>query len=235
LPTKDFLFFRFGIYIYSKTIQYIDKIISDDYLQTVREKTTGANTHMNTAFAEVWPTAPGADPTLSESSLSISTLTDEVLTPEQFFMPADRTASAWTPERRLLLAVLEDAVASFQRYRNNRTKRGKRLFREEQAWFMSTNQSWLYSFESICAHLNLDPDYIRRGLKRLPSLEVAPPIAVPDRFPKPRRVVPQLTVVPVADGAKKRERTASAGQLPDYKVAAMEKVAMRNLTVRKHA
>lgn len=92
--------------------------------------------------------------------------TEETITPEQFFVPAWQSSVMWTGERRLLLAVIEEAIHSFLKYRDARTIRGQRLFRETQEWFWSPEQDWLYSFESICQHLHLDPDYIRRGLQR---------------------------------------------------------------------
>ena len=143
---------------------------------------------MNTALTESWHVKSSAVPAFRESRKALEPMPEEVMTPEQFFMPADRTAIAWTGERRLLLAVLENAVASFLRYGNSQTKRGKRLFREDEAWFMSSDQSWGCSFESICAQLNLDPDYIRRGLKQLPTSATVPQSATLNRFAKPRQV-----------------------------------------------
>lgn len=101
---------------------------------------------------------------------------DEVLTPEQFFLPASDSLATWTGERRLLLAILQDAVDTFFRYRLSQTVRGRRLFRETVQWFLEKDQAWLCSFESICAHLGFDADYIRLGLKRVQGgiLQVEP-------------------------------------------------------------
>ena len=90
----------------------------------------------------------------------------EVFLPEQLFVPALESAAVWTGERRLLLAVLQEAVHTFLTYRDVVTQRRQRLFHEVQAWFWSEQSDWLYAFESICSHLHLDPDYIRRGLQR---------------------------------------------------------------------
>jgi hypothetical protein len=133
---------------------------------------------MNTALAESWPRALLVAPASPESTTSMSSITEEVLTPEQFFVPADRTGIAWTPERRLLLAVLEDAVVSFLRYRTDLTTRSKRLFRETQEWFASTDRTSVCTFESICDHLNLDADYLRLGLRRLPEPRPETPISL---------------------------------------------------------
>jgi hypothetical protein len=89
------------------------------------------------------------------------------LLPEQFFSPGTQSFAIWTGERRLLLAVLEDAVNSLLKYRVAQSRRGRRLFAETLDWFWSREQRWLYSFESICRHLNLDADYIRGGLSRI--------------------------------------------------------------------
>jgi hypothetical protein len=72
------------------------------------------------------------------------------------------------PARLLMLAVFEDAVAQFK----TGPKR-PRLFREVIAWFRSTEASALFSFESICANLGLDADYVRRKLGV--SIEPPPP------------------------------------------------------------
>jgi len=90
----------------------------------------------------------------------------EIILPEQIFRPGGESHAVWTGERRLLLAVLEVAVHSFFRYRDSRTRRGRRLFAETMAWFASGDQDWLYSFETICRHLDLDAEYIRGGLRR---------------------------------------------------------------------
>ena len=91
----------------------------------------------------------------------------EMTLPEQFFRPANQSFAVWTGERRLLLAVLEEAVESFFRYRSAATRRGQRLFNETVEWFWDHDQRWLYSFETICQHLGLDAEFIRGGLHRL--------------------------------------------------------------------
>jgi len=94
-------------------------------------------------------------------------LDTEAILPEQFFRLSQESHAVWTGERRLLLAVLTEAVDSFLRYRAATTRRGRRLFNETIEWFWLRDQSWLYSFETICHHLDLDADSIREGLRRL--------------------------------------------------------------------
>ena len=70
------------------------------------------------------------------------------------------------PEKRLMFAVMEDAVLCFQKYSPARNHREARLFGEAESWIFESDSDWWFSFENICAHLGLDADYIRRGLMR---------------------------------------------------------------------
>jgi len=70
------------------------------------------------------------------------------------------------PEKRLLLAILEEAVVTFQRYSADTGRRGRRLFREADEWVCSEDMCWPCSFRNICDVLGLDPSYVRQGLRR---------------------------------------------------------------------
>jgi hypothetical protein len=66
------------------------------------------------------------------------------------------------PERRLMLAVLEDAIRTLLLARRTAVPR-KRLLRE-LAWVESTSQTEPFAFESICDVLGLDSGYLRQRL-----------------------------------------------------------------------
>jgi len=68
------------------------------------------------------------------------------------------------PERRLMLAVLEDAINCFQANLMAQGKRGKKLFNEAEDWIMEQDNDWMFSFVSICEILRLNPEYVRQGL-----------------------------------------------------------------------
>jgi hypothetical protein len=70
------------------------------------------------------------------------------------------------PEAALMRAVLEDALSCFQRGLASEKRRAQRLGREAEEWFFRNDFHWPFSFVSICAVLGLEPEYIRRGLKR---------------------------------------------------------------------
>jgi hypothetical protein len=88
----------------------------------------------------------------------------ETIVPSQF---ADllRNDEARPPERRLMLAVLEDALRSYERYASSARQRGRRLFREAEEWFASDAATWPFSFVIICETLDLEPEYVRAGLR----------------------------------------------------------------------
>jgi hypothetical protein len=65
-----------------------------------------------------------------------------------------------------MCAILQDAVESFQeQFVSTATPRAKRLSEEAEQWLFSDDSHWLFSFLSICAALDLCPQYIRQGLK----------------------------------------------------------------------
>ena len=69
-------------------------------------------------------------------------------------------------EKRLMLAVLENATEDFQKYVLATDPRGKQLFRDAEEWIMDTDDPSFFSFQSICDHLHLDPGYMRHGFMR---------------------------------------------------------------------
>ena len=86
----------------------------------------------------------------------------EALTPD--FFASFRRTGAPTPERLLMLAVLENAVMCYRRYARARDPRARRWFEEARDWLASDDRSALFSFESICDALDLHPSYVRRNL-----------------------------------------------------------------------
>ena len=89
----------------------------------------------------------------------------EILLPSQFF---DRFGgrSILEGERRLMLAVLEDAVSCFQKYAGATRPRARRLFQEAEQWFMDEDSNWPFSFEGICPILGINAEYFRNSLQR---------------------------------------------------------------------
>jgi len=122
----------------------------------------------------------------------------DTLLPAQYFETFRRKASL-EPEKRLMLAVLEDAIACFQKYIFARDGRGKTLFQEAEEWIVERNSDWLFSFESICEVLGFNPHYVCEGLMRWKEMRLKE---------RPRAKVYRLT--PRKD--KRKTRVAEAGR-----------------------
>jgi len=88
-----------------------------------------------------------------ESGLWLDT---QVLLPEQA-----TPRRALDPERRLMLAVLREAVLAYLAGEVRTTRAG---MIEIEAWFGSDDTSWPYSFGNLCDALGLDRNAVRRAL-----------------------------------------------------------------------
>jgi len=88
----------------------------------------------------------------------------DTLLPSQFFDRV-RRRTEHDGERRLMIAVLEDAVDVYRKQAGARDPRGEQLFQEAEAWIDDPDRTWLFSFQNICDVLDIDADYLRRGLR----------------------------------------------------------------------
>jgi hypothetical protein len=88
-------------------------------------------------------------------------------------------------EKRLMLAVLEEAVATFQRNVDAKTRHGQRVLSEAEDWIRSENTAWPFAFENICHALEIEPEFLRRGLEawKTKQLKAASSGARVYRFP----------------------------------------------------
>ena len=87
----------------------------------------------------------------------------DTLLPEQY-LDTFRRKLHLEPEKKLMMAVLEDAIACFQKYVFAREGKGKMLFQEAEDWVQDTNSDWLFSFGNVCETLGFNPDYLRQGV-----------------------------------------------------------------------
>ena len=101
----------------------------------------------------------------SESRSNAGLFEPDILLPTQYFA-AFRRGRAVEGERRLMLAVLEDAVDAYRKHALARDPRDQACFLEAKEWFVSEDHSWLFAFENICDVLEMNADYLRTGLDR---------------------------------------------------------------------
>ena len=71
-----------------------------------------------------------------------------------------------------MIAVLQDAIDCVAKYRDATDPQGHRLFDEATQWLLAEESEWPYSFECICAVLDLDANAVRRAL-HLPARQSA--------------------------------------------------------------
>jgi hypothetical protein len=115
----------------------------------------------------------------------------DTLLPDQF-LETYRRKQPLEPEKKLMLALLEDAVACFQKFQHARDSKGRALFREAEEWFFSDQSKGVFSFENTCDFLGFDHRYLRRGLIQWrqqgrspkPAATVRPPQPPPKRVPR---------------------------------------------------
>ena len=67
-------------------------------------------------------------------------------------------------ERRLMLALLKDAVECLKKYRAARSSPGRELYQNALEWIEDESTGWLLSFANICDLLGYDPNYLRKFL-----------------------------------------------------------------------
>ena len=68
-------------------------------------------------------------------------------------------------ELELAEAVLRHAIHEYQKFAGLRSRRGQQWFRDVDSWFSADDRHWCYSFLNLCEILELEPTYIRTGLK----------------------------------------------------------------------
>jgi hypothetical protein len=85
------------------------------------------------------------------------------LLPSQFFAAMRQKAEA-DGERRLMFAILEDAIECFQKHLWAEDNKRRQLHLDAESWFLEDDPSWLFSFVNICDVFEIHPVFLRQGL-----------------------------------------------------------------------
>jgi hypothetical protein len=96
----------------------------------------------------------------------------DVLTPEQYY-DSRKDDSAIRPVKRLMMAVLEDALRCFQNNADAKSGPRKRLFEEAEQWLCGEGGEGPFSFETVCETLGIEPSFLRKGLKEWRNQQLA--------------------------------------------------------------
>jgi hypothetical protein len=103
------------------------------------------------------------DAGLSMEERVTSLFQPDTLLPDQY-LDTFRRKLHLEPEKKLMLAILEDAIACYQKYIFARDSKGKALFHEVEEWVAERGSGSVFAFDSVCESLGLNPAYLRRGM-----------------------------------------------------------------------
>ena len=87
------------------------------------------------------------------------------IVPAQFYSGRRRAASL-EPVLRLMSGVLADAVRCFQRNFDSRYPNRRKQFREAKFWIFDDRSDGPFSFQGVCAALEIDPRRLRNLIVR---------------------------------------------------------------------
>jgi len=100
-------------------------------------------------------------------------LEPDIFLPAQFYGSAGLSRKL-EGEKRLMIAVLKDAVECLEKYRGSRSSAGQCLYLSAIEWVEDTDTDWLFSFTNICDLLGFDPEYLREELLKRENRYVKP-------------------------------------------------------------
>ncbi len=116
----------------------------------------------------------------------------DTLLPLQF-LAAQRQSSQVKGERRLIVAILEDAIDCFQKHLTAKDVRSRQLWQEARDWLLSDDSSWPFSYLSICEALDIHPSFLRRGILSWSVRSAGRSASVPaDRTEEARLITPSI-------------------------------------------
>lgn len=87
-------------------------------------------------------------------------LEPDIFLPSQFYGSGGLSREL-EGEKRLMIAVLKDAVESLEKYRGATSGSGRSNYENAIAWVIDNETDWLFSFTNICDLLGFDPEYLR--------------------------------------------------------------------------
>jgi hypothetical protein len=100
-------------------------------------------------------------------------LEPDIFLPSQFY-GAGGLSRKLEGEKRLMIAILKDAVECLEKYRGARSGAGRSHYENAIEWVKDTDTEWLFSFNNICDLLGFDPDYMREVLMKREKKYVKP-------------------------------------------------------------
>jgi hypothetical protein len=98
-----------------------------------------------------------------ENEISQSVFVPDILTAAQYYDSMRRDSSD-IPLKRLMMAVLQDAIRCLQKGADLKSGSKRRHLCEVQEWVFGESGEGPFAFQSVCEILDIAPQYLRRGL-----------------------------------------------------------------------
>lgn len=67
-------------------------------------------------------------------------------------------------QKKLMLAILQDAVECLEKYRGSRNSIQQELYQDSLNWICDASADWLFCFTNVCDFLGFDPSFMRQSL-----------------------------------------------------------------------
>jgi len=90
-------------------------------------------------------------------------LEPDIFLPSQFYGTGSLSRQL-EGEKRLMIAILKDAVECLDKYRGACNSSGRSHYQNALEWVRDESTDWLFSFTNICDLLGFDPSYMREVL-----------------------------------------------------------------------
>jgi hypothetical protein len=100
-----------------------------------------------------------------EEGILAQMMVPDILTPAQYYDGVQRDDPGTQAIKRLLSAVLADAVRCFQTYAKSSSRPARRIFAETEAWISDCSARGPFTFEVICETLGIEPGRLRNRLR----------------------------------------------------------------------
>ncbi len=100
-------------------------------------------------------------------------LEPDIFLPSQFYGSGGLSRKL-EGEKRLMIAILKDAVECLEKYREARTGVGRVQYQNAIEWVEDTGTEWLFSFTNICDLLGFDAHYLRTVLLKRENRYIKP-------------------------------------------------------------
>jgi len=101
---------------------------------------------------------------VGESIHALSRLIEHSLAGGEMVAAQLPSRSSWSPEKKLAAAVLASTLVHVRDHYGDVTHR--RAVQKDLEWILSDEVSWPYSFIPLCHVLDLEPEWVRRMVRR---------------------------------------------------------------------